>query len=111
MYAAVKPYGFVYYEYVLFYANDVICIIDDILCTMKGIHAKLKLKKCKIEEPDMYLGTELSKTTNIDGQDFWDLYYDKYCTAELTNVEFLLENCALRFPTKYVTPLSCCYHP
>ena len=46
-----------YYEYVLWYVYDVICISDDPIRTMKGIQVKFKLKGDKIEEPDMYLGT------------------------------------------------------
>ena len=46
-----------YYEYVLCYVDDVICISDDPIRTMKGIQVKFKLKGDKIEEPDMYLGT------------------------------------------------------
>ena len=34
---------------------------------MKHIHDRLKIKGCKIEEPAMYIGTELSNMTNIDG--------------------------------------------
>ena len=44
-----KPGGFMYYEYVLFYIYDVLCIIDNPLCTMKGIQAKFKLKGDKLE--------------------------------------------------------------
>ena len=65
---SVKPGGFMHYEYVLCYVNDVIYISDDPLCTMKGIQDKFKLKGYKIEEPEMYLGEELSNMTNVDGQ-------------------------------------------
>ena len=40
----VKPGGFMYYEYVIFYVYDVLYISDDPLCTMKGIQYKFKLK-------------------------------------------------------------------
>ena len=56
-----------YYEYVLWYVDNVICVSDDPLYTMKCIQAKLKLKGENIEEPDMYLGEELSKMTNVAG--------------------------------------------
>ena len=86
---AFKPVRLIYYEYVLCYVDDVICISDDPLCTMKGITAKFKLKGDKIEEPDMYLGEELPKTKNVDGQDCWYISSDKYCTAAVTNVEYV----------------------
>ena len=86
MIPAVKLGGFIYYEYVLFYVDYVLCISDDPLCTMKGIQAKLKLKGYKIEKLDMYLGAYFSKTTNIDGQECWGISSDKYCMEAVTNV-------------------------
>ena len=52
----VKQGGFMYYEYVLCYVDDVLCISNDPICTMEVIQANFKLKGEKIEEPDMYLG-------------------------------------------------------
>ena len=57
---------------------------------MKGIQAKFKLKGDKIEEPDMYLVAELSKMTNVDGQECWYVPYEKYCTEVVTYVESVL---------------------
>ena len=37
--------------------------------TMRQIQAKFKLKDDKIEEPKNYLGAELSKMTNQDGDE------------------------------------------
>ena len=56
---AVKSNGFKYYEYVLFYVDDVLCISDQAMNTMKGIQETFKLKDDKIEEPDVYLGASL----------------------------------------------------
>ena len=56
-----------YYEYKICYVDDMLCISDYLLCTMKDIHDRFKMKGCKIEEPAMYIGTELSNMTNIDG--------------------------------------------
>ena len=54
---SVKPGGFMYYWYVLCCVDGMLFIIDDPLLTMKGMHAKFKLKGYKIEETDMYLGS------------------------------------------------------
>ena len=80
-----------YYEYVLCYVDDVICISDEHFHTMKSIQVKFKLKGGKIDKPDVYLGAQLSKITNVGGQYCWTVYSDKYCTAEVTNVESVLE--------------------
>ena len=61
---AVKENGFQYYEYVLTYVDDVLCVSHDPMSTMKGIQEKFKLKDDKIEEPDVYLGASLSKMNN-----------------------------------------------
>ena len=58
---------------------------------MKVIQAKFKLKGYKIEEPDMYVGAELSNMTNVDGKYCWAMSSDKYCTSAVTNVESVLE--------------------
>ena len=36
---------------------------------------------------------------------------ENYCTAAVTSVKSVSENCCLRLPPKRVTPLSCGYHP
>ena len=59
----------------------------------------------------MYLGAEMSNMINVDGQECWAMYSDKYCTAEVTNVEYVLEKRGLRLLKKCVTPLRCGYHP
>ena len=77
-----------YYECVICYVDDVICISNDTRCTMEVIKAKLKLKGNKIEEPDIYLGAELLDMTRVDGQKCWDMSSEKYCTAATKNVEY-----------------------
>ena len=111
MIPAVKPGGFMYYECVIFYVDDVIFISDNPLYTLKGIKAKLKLKGDKKEEPDMYLGTHFSKTTNVNGQECWDMSSENYCTSAVNNVESVWENRGLRLPPKCVTPMKFCYRP
>jgi hypothetical protein len=63
---AVKPDGFEYYELVLCYVDDVLCMSHDAMKTMKGIQRSFKLKDDKIEEPDTYLGAGLSKMTTAN---------------------------------------------
>ena len=53
-----------YYEYVLTYIDDVLCISNTPMMSMKWIQDQLKLKNDKIEEPKMYLGASLSKMYN-----------------------------------------------
>ena len=48
--------GFEYYEYILFYVNDVLCISHNLRKSMKRIQDNIKLKDDKIEPPDVYIG-------------------------------------------------------
>ena len=59
--------GFKYWEYILCYVDDVFCISDKPMHTMKVIQSKFKLKDDKMEKPDVYLGTELSTMDNEQG--------------------------------------------
>ena len=76
---------------------------------MKGIQEKFKLKWYKIENLDMYLGAELSKMANVDGQECWAMSSDKYCMIAVTNVEYFLYKRALRLPPKCATIIRCDY--
>ena len=49
--------------------------------------------------------------TNVNGTECWDMSSNKYCTAAVTNVEYVFKNCGLRLTPKCVTPLSCGYRP
>ena len=96
-----------YYEYVLLYVDGVVFISDDPLCTMKSIQTIFKLGGDKIEKPDMYLGSQLSRMTNVDGQQCRGMFSDKYGTATVTNVEYLFESRGLMLIPKCVTFLIC----
>ena len=64
MCAAIKTNGTTYYEYVLVYVDDVLCISNQPMTTMKGLKESFKLKDDKIEETDVYLGASLSEMVN-----------------------------------------------
>ena len=60
----VKPNGDKYWEYVLYYVDDNLCISHDV---MDYLASKYTLKKGSVKEPgDAYLGAEVKKWT-IDG--------------------------------------------
>ena len=67
---------------VLCYVDDVICISDDPMKTMKGIQSTFKLKDYKINEPEDYLGATLEKIILLDGSQFWSMSSAKYIKAE-----------------------------
>jgi hypothetical protein len=108
---AVKPDGFEYYEYILCYVDDVLCISHDPTKSMKRIQEDFKLKDDKIEPPDVYLGATLAKMTLDSGETCWTMSPEQYVKAAVTNVEEDLANQNRRLPPKCVTPFSSGYAP
>ena len=108
---AVKSDGFEYYEYVLCYVDDVLCISHQPMLTMSDIRKKFTLKGDKVEEPDTYLGAQLSKMITADGVECWSASSEKYCKAAVENVLTRLEKEGKRLPSKCVTPLKSGYRP
>ena len=49
--------------------------------------------------------------TNSDGNEVWDMSFDKYCVVLANNVQPVLEKRVLRLPTNCVTSLIFGYHP
>ena len=80
---AVKPDGFEYYELVLCYVADVLCMSHNLMKTMKGIQRSFKLKDDKI---DTYLGARLLKMTTANGTVCWSMSSETYCKAAVKNV-------------------------
>jgi hypothetical protein len=108
---AIKPDGFEYYEYILCYVDDVLCISHDPKKSMKRIQEDFKLKDDKIEEPDVYLGATLSKMKLENGKYCWTMSPEQYVKAAVTNVEEDLAKNGKRLPSKCVTPFSSNYAP
>ena len=107
----MKDCGFKYWEYILCYVDDVLSISHKPKETMKGIQSKFKLKDDKMEEPDVYLGAELSHMDNEQGDLCWAMSSEKYCIAMVKNVEETMAKKGLRLPSKCVTPLKHGYKP
>ena len=61
LWPAVRPDGFEYYEYILFYIDDVLCISHNPQKSMKNIQKDFKPKENKIEPPDIYIVEKLAK--------------------------------------------------
>lgn len=108
---AMKDNGFKYWELILCYVDDLLCIHEDPTIALKQIQKKFKLKDDKMDEPDVYLGADMSKMDNEDGDECWAMSSDKFCIAFVRNVEETLEKKGLRLPSKCITPLRQGYKP
>ena len=108
---AVKQNGMKYWEYVLVYVDDVLCVSANPMATMHDIQLKFKLKGDKIESPDTYLGAQLSQFENEDSVRCWEMSSEKYCEAAVQNVDLSLSKNGLTLPSKCLTPLTSGYRP
>jgi hypothetical protein len=112
MQPAMKANGFKYWELILCYVDDLLCIHEDPTIALKQIqNSNFKLKDDKIEEPASYLGADLSKIDNKNGKPCWAISSDSYCAAFVTNTETILKAKGVRLPSKCVTPLQNGYKP
>ena len=109
---AVTGDGFEYYEYVLCYVDDVLCISKKPMATIQGIKDKFTLKGDKAEAPTDYLGAVLDKMTTANGTVCWTQSADKYLLESVKNVEATLAKKGNKLQTKgCTTPLSSGYRP
>ena len=61
--AAIKPDGFKYYEYLLVYVDDILCLTHDPMKVLNTIRQVYPIKDDKIAEPSIYLGATIKKWT------------------------------------------------
>ena len=111
----VKPNGDKYWEYVLCYVDDILCISHEPQVVMDYLASKYTLKKGSVKEPDAYLGAEVKKWT-IEGADNpskvrWAMSSDLYVKRAVTEVERELDEIGERLSTKVSTPMSQGYRP
>ena len=107
----IREDGSTYWEMILCYVDDVLAINEDPKRILERIQNKFKLKDNKMEEPETYLGADLSRMDNEDGDISWGMSSDKYCQSLLTNIEEVLSKKGLRLPSKCITPLQGGYKP
>ena len=79
MQLALKQNGFQYYEYILYYVDDILCISANPKDTMNGAYNRFKLKYNMVTETEDYLGAQLSKMEANDGtgRQFWSISLEK----------------------------------
>ena len=108
---SMKPDGERYYEYMLIYVDDLLCIGHQAHEAMSELKQFMKFKKDKIEAPRMYLGATLEKKT-LNGKHIWTITSRDYIKAAIENVEKnLWENFRIKLPGKVQTPIAQNYTP
>lgn len=101
---AVKPDGEKYYEYILCYVDDILCISFDPERPMNDIGMAFKFKKNIIEKPDIYLGAKLEEKI-LNGRRVWTMTSKEYVKLSIENVERQIKKRNMKFPSRAVTPI------
>ena len=108
---AVNPNRFQYYEYIVCYVDDVLCISSDASKSINSIQEYLKLKYDKIADPYMYLGATFSEMS-LEGAKMCQTIFDEECVKSyVTNVVESRSRGGRRLPSNYETPLYSKYYP
>ena len=107
---AVKSDGEEYYEYILVYVDNLLAISTDTISVIQEISEKFKLKKDKIEPPQVCLGGRLSEK-ELNGRLIWTITSVDYVKTILKNQEECLKKKCLKLLGKAVTPISSHYAP
>ena len=108
---AVNLESFKYYEYILCYVADVLCISHNPRKLIKRIQEDFKLKDDKIEPPDIYIGSILDNMKLKSDKYCWTMSPKQYVKAKVKNVEEYLARSGKRLPSKCVKPLLSNYLP
>ena len=110
---AVKPDGEEYYQYMLVYVDDLLCVAHDASTPLREIMADFKFKKDAIEPPEIYLGARLQKK-DLNGKGIWTMSSYDYTKAIISNLEERLKktNKNAKLLSKGVkTPMASSYVP
>jgi Reverse transcriptase (RNA-dependent DNA polymerase) len=108
-----KPCGERYWEFVLMYVDDIMCISHDPQKVMDHIGKVYTLKKGSVGEPTTYLGAQIGKYYLPDNPTKvrWSMSADDYLKRAVKEVETKLGEVDRKLATRAVTPMTGCYRP
>ena len=107
-----KPDGTTYYQYILLYTDDILCIMEnpkEFLLNEFG--KRFKLKETSIAPPTQYLGNKVSQVTLENGTKCWSFSSSQYIQNAVKNVEKHLANKDEKLPSRVKSPWSTGYRP
>lgn len=91
---ASKPNGFLYYELLLVYVDDILCVSHDPKPIIDQIDNHYKVKPDSVGEPKIYLGANIARSTipmDPSGIYYWSMSADDYLEECVKNVWLTLE--------------------
>ena len=112
---ATKSNGFKYWEYVLIYVDDVLCVSEHPKKVMETLKSVYRLKEDASGKtygpPDRYLGANIGKTTLEDGKDYWHMSSDDYVKEAVRNVKTELAKSKQILKRNVKGPMASGYRP
>ena len=110
---AINPKdGSEYWEYVLLYVDDCLCISHRPRKVLeKEIGKYWTMKRGSIGPPKIYLGNKVSNITLANGVKSWSFSSSQYVQNAVESVERYLKVKGKTLPRKVNTPLSSSYRP
>ena len=110
-----KPDGFKYWSYILVYTDDILAVDHDPKSVMEYLASRYTLKPGSVQEPELYLGSQVSKFYIEGAEDpekpRWAMSSEKYVKQAVADVELELSHVDQCLPTRVTTPLSQGYRP
>ena len=110
MRAAVKNDGEKYYEFILVYVDDLLCMSYDPKSPMEEISEVLRFKRDKMEPPDIYLGARLEEK-ELNGRKMWAMSCTDYIKTAVQIAEKGAQKRGLNLPNRVDTPMMSNYYP
>ena len=109
---AKKSDGSKYYEYVLFYTDDVLCISENAEDNLRDIGKYFELKPGSVGTPKIYLCGRVRKVKLNNGVESLAFSASQYMRASTKNVETYLGNQdRWKMPNSDETPMVTSYRP
>jgi hypothetical protein len=115
---ALKSDGTEYYEYLLLYTDDALCVSENAETTLRQqLGRYFPLKEGSIGSPKIYLGGHVRKVQLENGVECWAFGSSQYVKAAVNNVETYLAkqlklgNSKWTLPAKAETPMQTSYRP
>ena len=102
---ATKADGEHYYEFILVYVDNLLAMIQCALSVIREVVEKFKLKKDKIEPPDICLGGRLARK-ELNGNQVWTMISVEYVKAVVKNLEERLKKKITKLPAREKTSMS-----
>ena len=88
---ATKPDGTKYYEYLLVYVDDILCISHNTKAIMDQMAELYRLKEGNVGPPERYLGADTKITQATSGLECWAMSSDSYVREAVNVVEKFIE--------------------